>query len=46
MYQFLINSSQNLKGIVIVESIASWNNLIAASIVVFLIIYLIILKLV
>ncbi|KAH8782149.1 hypothetical protein BGZ57DRAFT_852935 [Hyaloscypha finlandica] len=41
-----MNSSQNLKGIVIAESIASWNNLIAASIVVFLTIYLIILKLV
>jgi hypothetical protein len=46
MYQFLMSSSQNLKGIVIVESIASWNDLIAASIVVFLTIYLIILKLI
>jgi hypothetical protein len=41
-----MNSSQDLKGIVIAESIASWNNLIKASIMVFLTIYLIILKLI
>src|SRR3982074_718991 len=41
-----MSSSQNLKGIVIIKSIASWKDLIMASIMVFLMIYLIILKLV
>jgi len=41
-----MNSSQNLKGIVIAKSIPGWKDLIAASIVVLLTIYLIILKLV
>src|ERR1700716_4147841 len=41
-----MSSSQNLKGIIIVESIMSWKDLITVSIIVFLTIYLIILKLV
>jgi hypothetical protein len=46
IHQFLMNSSQNLKGIIIVKSVPGWKDLIAASIVIFLAIYLIILKLV